>query len=207
MVRTSPAPGRNSEAVSQWDEVDKTFTHTLETIALAGAPAFTQDAQMKGDPAAGEQVFNQFQACHVVQDDDGETLAGRAGRVSEPLPSVRSPSRNGRGLPVFGRAGRGRRSRPRMDRGGLRRLCPGSDRHPSHVSRRPRSAREDVVQAAFGRGCGGCLGLHCIAERWVERRERRLTATVRDRLWVRYSRGRVRPRSASSHRQQRRTPA
>ncbi len=40
-------------------------------LLLLAAPAFA------GDPAAGEQAFGQCQTCHVVQDDDGEILAGR----------------------------------------------------------------------------------------------------------------------------------
>ena len=40
---------------------------------------------MSGDAAAGERVFNQCQACHVVKNDEGETLAGRAGRTGPNL--------------------------------------------------------------------------------------------------------------------------
>ncbi|WP_102109681.1 c-type cytochrome [Oceaniglobus roseus] len=50
---------------------------------LLSAPAFAQDAT--GDAAAGEKVFNQCQACHVVQNDAGEVLAGRNGKVGPNL--------------------------------------------------------------------------------------------------------------------------
>ncbi len=53
---------------------------TLAAIGLA-APALAQE----GDAEAGEQVFNQCQACHVVEDDEGNTLAGRAGRTGPNL--------------------------------------------------------------------------------------------------------------------------
>lgn len=55
----------------------------LAAIGLAG-PALAQE----GDPEAGEQVFNQCQACHVVVDDEGNTLAGRAGRTGPNLYGV-----------------------------------------------------------------------------------------------------------------------
>ena len=63
----------------------KFYALAIATLALAGAPAFAQDAEMPGDPAAGEQVFNRCQACHVVQNDEGETLAGRAGQTGPNL--------------------------------------------------------------------------------------------------------------------------
>ncbi len=53
-------------------------------LALCAAPALAQE----GDADAGEQVFNQCAACHVVTDDEGETLAGRAGRTGPNLYGV-----------------------------------------------------------------------------------------------------------------------
>lgn len=58
---------------------------TLCAVAFAAAPAFAQGDGPTGDAAAGEQVFNQCQACHVVQNDEGETLAGRMGRTGPNL--------------------------------------------------------------------------------------------------------------------------
>ncbi len=55
----------------------------LAAIGLSGG-AFAQE----GDPAAGEQVFNQCSQCHVVTDDEGNTLAGRSGRVGPNLYGV-----------------------------------------------------------------------------------------------------------------------
>ena len=67
----------------------KTDTLSIVALALAAAPAFAQDADLSGDPAAGEQVFNRCQACHVVQNDEGETLAGRSGRTGPNLYEIR----------------------------------------------------------------------------------------------------------------------
>ena len=47
--------------------------------ALLSAPAFAE-SHVSGDASAGEDVFGQCQTCHVVQNADGETLAGRNGR-------------------------------------------------------------------------------------------------------------------------------
>jgi len=52
--------------------------------ALAGLLATPALAQ-EGDAEAGERVFNQCQACHVVEDDDGNVLAGRNGQVGPNL--------------------------------------------------------------------------------------------------------------------------
>lgn len=53
------------------------------TLALAAAPALAQDPT--GDAAAGEAAFRQCQSCHVVQDAEGNTLAGRNGRTGPNL--------------------------------------------------------------------------------------------------------------------------
>lgn len=62
----------------------KTLT-IAATLALLSAPAFAQDAPT-GDAANGETIFNrQCATCHVVQNDAGETLAGRAAHVGPNL--------------------------------------------------------------------------------------------------------------------------
>jgi len=54
---------------------------TLTALALASlaAPALAQDIE------AGAKVFNQCQTCHVVQNDAGETLAGRNSKTGPNL--------------------------------------------------------------------------------------------------------------------------
>ena len=51
-------------------------------VGLAG-PAMAED--VSGDATAGASVFMQCQTCHVVKNDDGELLAGRAGMVGPNL--------------------------------------------------------------------------------------------------------------------------
>ncbi|MDO5528289.1 MAG: cytochrome C [Paracoccus sp. (in: a-proteobacteria)] len=48
---------------------------TLAAISFA-APAFAE-----GDPVAGEREYNKCRACHMIQDDDGNTIiqGGRTG--------------------------------------------------------------------------------------------------------------------------------
>lgn len=54
-------------------------------LAAALAIASANSALASGDAAAGERVFNQCVACHVVQNEAGETLAGRNGRTGPNL--------------------------------------------------------------------------------------------------------------------------
>ncbi|TDL78237.1 c-type cytochrome [Palleronia sediminis] len=54
-------------------------------IFLLGAGQALAATEVTGDAAAGEAVFNQCSACHVVADDEGNTLAGRAGRTGPNL--------------------------------------------------------------------------------------------------------------------------
>lgn len=54
----------------------------LAASALA-APALAED--VTGDAANGEKLFRQCQSCHVVQDEDGNTIAGRNGRTGPNL--------------------------------------------------------------------------------------------------------------------------
>lgn len=63
------------------------FKATLAAAALIAAPSFAQDIA-SGDASAGEGVFSQCAACHVVTNDDGETLAGRNGRIGPNLYGV-----------------------------------------------------------------------------------------------------------------------
>lgn len=59
------------------------------TTALLSAPAFA-DAHLAatGDAAEGEAAFRQCQACHVVENADGEVLAGRAAKTGPNLYGV-----------------------------------------------------------------------------------------------------------------------
>jgi cytochrome c len=57
---------------------------TLTAIAFASlaAPTFAQDIE------AGAKVFNQCQTCHVVQNEAGETLAGKNAKTGPNLYGV-----------------------------------------------------------------------------------------------------------------------
>jgi cytochrome c len=57
---------------------------TAAALALLAAPAFAQDAPT-GDAVAGEKVFNKCQTCHVIANEAGETLAGKAGKTGPNL--------------------------------------------------------------------------------------------------------------------------
>ena len=61
--------------------ISRGYLMGLAMIVAAPHIAVAQD----GDAAAGEQVFNRCQQCHVVTDDEGNTLAGRSGRVGPNL--------------------------------------------------------------------------------------------------------------------------
>lgn len=59
---------------------------TVTAIALAtltAAPAFAA-----GDAEAGAKVFNQCQTCHIVANEAGEVLAGKAGKTGPNLYGV-----------------------------------------------------------------------------------------------------------------------
>lgn len=53
-------------------------------LALVVAPAFAQEAPT-GDAAAGEKVFNKCQTCHIIANEAGEVLAGKAGKTGPNL--------------------------------------------------------------------------------------------------------------------------
>ena len=57
---------------------------TAAILAMVAAPAFAQDAPT-GDAAAGEKVFNKCQTCHLITNDAGEVLAGKAGKTGPNL--------------------------------------------------------------------------------------------------------------------------
>ena len=64
----------------------KTFV-AAAAFAVLAAPAFADaHASSQGDAASGEEQFNrQCVACHVVQNADGEVLAGRNAKVGPNL--------------------------------------------------------------------------------------------------------------------------
>ncbi|MGR3465254.1 c-type cytochrome [Limimaricola sp.] len=65
----------------------KLFTALATTTTLLAAPAFAQE--MEADVANGESEFaRQCVSCHVVADESGEVLAGRAGRIGPNLYGV-----------------------------------------------------------------------------------------------------------------------
>lgn len=59
------------------------FLLICAAAGLMGAPALAQDAS--GDAAAGEKAFGACQACHVVVNADGETLAGKRAKTGPNL--------------------------------------------------------------------------------------------------------------------------
>ncbi|EYD70919.1 c-type cytochrome [Limimaricola hongkongensis] len=63
------------------------FTALATTTTLLTAPAFAQ--AMEADVANGESEFaRQCVSCHVIADESGEVLAGRAGRIGPNLHGV-----------------------------------------------------------------------------------------------------------------------
>lgn len=55
--------------------------HAVFVASIVTLPAVAQE----GDVAAGEKSFNKCQACHVVQNEAGEVLAGKAGKTGPNL--------------------------------------------------------------------------------------------------------------------------
>lgn len=65
----------------------------MKTITLAAAACLLSTPALaaghaSGDAEAGESVFRQCQACHVVTNDEGETLAGRNAKTGPNLYGV-----------------------------------------------------------------------------------------------------------------------
>lgn len=66
----------------------KTF-NIAAALTLLAAPAFADGHAATGDAAAGEEQFNrQCVSCHVVEDADGNVLAGRAAKTGPNLYGV-----------------------------------------------------------------------------------------------------------------------
>ena len=63
----------------------RTTVTILATLALA-APAFAESHG--GDAEAGSDAFSQCQTCHVVVDDDGNTLAGKKAKTGPNLYNI-----------------------------------------------------------------------------------------------------------------------
>ncbi len=59
-------------------------TLTLMAATTLAAPAFA-DGHATGDAAAGEKAFRQCISCHVVVNDEGETLAGKKAKTGPNL--------------------------------------------------------------------------------------------------------------------------
>ncbi|SFO94831.1 c-type cytochrome [Tranquillimonas alkanivorans] len=64
------------------------FWIACATAMAMSAPAYAEQHEMVGDAAAGEELFSQCQTCHVVVDDEGNTLAGRNARTGPNLYGV-----------------------------------------------------------------------------------------------------------------------
>lgn len=60
------------------------FLIAVAAGTLLAAPAFAE-GHASGDAAAGEAEFSQCQTCHVIADDEGNTLAGRNARTGPNL--------------------------------------------------------------------------------------------------------------------------
>lgn len=55
---------------------------------MAAAPAFSESHGATGDAAKGEKAFRQCVSCHVVVNEAGETLAGKAAKTGPNLYGV-----------------------------------------------------------------------------------------------------------------------
>ena len=60
------------------------LTLIIALFTSFAAPAAFAEGDV-GDPTAGKRAFSQCQACHVVVDGDGNTLAGRRSRTGPNL--------------------------------------------------------------------------------------------------------------------------
>jgi cytochrome c len=82
---------------------------------MTAAPALAQDAE------AGERVWGQCRACHMIQDDDGGHPARRPHRPNlyNIIGSHRRHRRRVSAIPTDGRGGRGRAGLGRGDHRGL----------------------------------------------------------------------------------------
>lgn len=64
------------------------FLIACVAAGLMTTPAFADGHAATGDAAAGEAAFGQCVTCHVVQNEAGETLAGRNARTGPNLYGV-----------------------------------------------------------------------------------------------------------------------
>jgi cytochrome c len=62
-------------------------TVTVLSALMLAAPALAESHAM-GDAEAGASVFNQCQTCHVIADEDGNTLAGKNAKTGPNLYQV-----------------------------------------------------------------------------------------------------------------------
>ena len=60
------------------------ITAVFLAAACFGAPVFAE-SHVTGDAGAGADAFRQCQTCHVVVDDDGNTLAGKSAKTGPNL--------------------------------------------------------------------------------------------------------------------------
>ncbi len=60
-------------------------TLTLVAATTLALPAFAQDSTPTGDVAEGEKAFRQCISCHVVENEAGETLAGKNAKTGPNL--------------------------------------------------------------------------------------------------------------------------
>ncbi len=61
------------------------FVALAAAAALFAAPAFAQTAAPTGNVEAGQKAFNKCQACHIVANEAGEVLAGKASKTGPNL--------------------------------------------------------------------------------------------------------------------------
>lgn len=58
---------------------------SIAAAALIAGPVFADGHAASGDAAAGEAVFAKCAACHVVMNEEGETLAGKRAKTGPNL--------------------------------------------------------------------------------------------------------------------------
>lgn len=66
----------------------KTKFAVIAAALLAAGPVFADGHGASGDAEAGEKAFRQCVSCHVVVNDAGETLAGKAAKTGPNLYGV-----------------------------------------------------------------------------------------------------------------------
>lgn len=60
-------------------------TLTILAVSTLALPAFADGHAASGDVAAGEKAFRQCVSCHVVQNEDGDILAGKRAKTGPNL--------------------------------------------------------------------------------------------------------------------------